>query len=158
MLRNRTIILMTVLAVGLGALLAGRTFAGGGTGTAPAGGKIWARIAQQLELSAEQQAQIKGQFLAEKDRLHGVLEQLHTARLSLRDAIHAPEASESSVRTAAAQVAAAEADLAVERLKLFRGINPILNPAQREKLSAMEQHLDEFVDTAIARLGDAPVH
>ena len=156
MLRTRTIVLMTLLALGLGVLLAGQTFAGGGT--APAGEKIWARLARQLELSTEQRAQIKDRFLAEKDRLHGVLARVHNARLDLRKAIHAPEASESTVRTAAAQVAAAEADLAVERLKLYHDINPLLNPAQRQKLAAMEQHVDAFVDTAIARLGDAPGH
>lgn len=147
---------MTLLAVALGALLAGRTFAGGRTATAPAGGKIWARLTQKLELTDSQQTQIKARFQAEQDRLHSVLEQLHAARLNLRAAIHAPDASESSVRAAAARVADAEADLAVERLTLYRGINPILNPAQREKLAGLEQHLDEFVDTAIARLGPAP--
>ena len=158
MLSTRTIMLMTLLAIGLGSLLACRTFAGGGTVTVPAGANVWARIVQKLELNADQQAQIRGQFMEEKDHLHAVLERLHTARLSLRDAIHATDASESSVRTAAAQVAAAEADLAVERLKFYRGINPVLNPAQREKLATMEQHLDELVDSAVARLGDAPVH
>ena len=156
MLRNRTIVLMTLLAMGLGVLLAGQTFAG--CGTAPAGEKIWARLARQLELSTEQQAQIKDRFLAEKDRLHSVLERVHNARLDLREAIHAPEASESTVRTAAAQVAAAEADLAVDRLKLYRDINPLLNPVQRQKLAALEQHVDEFVDTALGRLGDGPAN
>ena len=67
MLRHRTIIMMTLLAVALGALLAGRTFASNRIATVPAGGKIWGRVAQKLELTTNQQTQIKALFLSEKD-------------------------------------------------------------------------------------------
>jgi Spy/CpxP family protein refolding chaperone len=45
--------------------------------------------------------------------------------------------------------------LAVERLKLYGKIAPILTAEQRQQISEFEQRADEFVDNAIDRIGDA---
>jgi Spy/CpxP family protein refolding chaperone len=117
------------------------------------GGPILKRVAERLNLSDEQRAQIKAVLRNDQDALINLFTQLHAARKGLREAIHASDANESSVRAAAAKVAAVEADLAVERLKLHGKINPILTDEQRENAAEMEKHLDEFVDGIISRIG-----
>jgi len=117
-------------------------------------GRLLERAKQKLGLTDEQVAQIKTELGAEKETLKGLLTRLHEARVGLRDAIHSSDATDSSVREAAAKVGAVHSDLAVERLKLYRRLSPILTEDQREKVKEFESHVDEFVDRAIERLGD----
>ena len=116
-------------------------------------GKILQRIADQLDLTADQRAQIKTILLGEKDSLKPLITSLHDARKNLREAIRAKDASEASVRAASAKVAGVEADLAVERLKLFGKISPVLTDEQRQKAADLQARADELIDGAIARLG-----
>ena len=115
------------------------------------------RLAEKLNLTDDQKAQIKEVLHGEKDTLKGLLGQWHEARANLRAAIRAGDATEASVRVASARVAAVEADLAVERMKIYGKIAPILTEEQRQQLAAFEQRMDRFADGAIARLGDRPV-
>jgi Spy/CpxP family protein refolding chaperone len=121
---------------------------------APAHGRFFQRIAERLNLTNGQKAQIKTILRSEKDTLKPLLGQLHSARENLRAAIRASEANETTVRAAAAKVAAVEADLAVERMKIYGKIAPILTDEQRQQLSEIEQRADDFVDRAIARASD----
>jgi Spy/CpxP family protein refolding chaperone len=121
---------------------------------APAHGRFFQRIAERLNLTNGQKAQIKTILRSEKDTLKPLLGQLHSARENLRAAIRASEANETTVRAAAAKVAAVEADLAVERMKIYGKIAPILTDEQRQQLSEFEQRADDFVDRAIARASD----
>jgi len=116
-------------------------------------GSVLAKVANQLQLTDEQRTQIKGILAAEKDPLVSLLTQLHAARIQLRTAIQAGNATEASVRAAAAGVAAVEADLAVERLKLHGAIYPLLTPAQQQKAAELEAKADTFVDGIIDRIG-----
>ena len=50
-------------------------------------------------------------------------------------------------------MAVAEADLAVERMKLYARIAPILTEAQRQQLSGIQQSADELADSLIERVG-----
>ncbi len=70
----------------------------------------------------------------------------------MRQAIHPSDATEDSVRTAAAKVGAVEADLAVERLKLHGQLSPILTPEQREKMATIEAHISDFATDAMSRM------
>jgi Spy/CpxP family protein refolding chaperone len=121
---------------------------------APAHGRFFQRIAQRLNLTDDQKAQIKTILRSEKDTLKPLLGQLHAARENLRTAIRASDANETAVRAASARVAAVEADLAVERMKIFAKIAPILTDEQRQQISEFEQHADDFADRAIARASD----
>jgi len=87
-----------------------------------------------------------------------LLAALHDARANLRNAIRASDANETSVRAASAKVAAAEADLAVERMKLYGKIAPILTDAQRQQLADMQDHADEFLNRALGRPGAGTGH
>jgi Spy/CpxP family protein refolding chaperone len=112
------------------------------------------RIADQLNLTPDQRAQIKGVLSGERETLQPLLARLQGARENLRAAIQAGNANETSVRAASATVAATEADLAVERMKIFGKIAPILTDEQRRQLSNIEQRADESADNAIARPGE----
>jgi Spy/CpxP family protein refolding chaperone len=112
------------------------------------------RIAERLNLTDAQKSQIKAALKAEQDSLKSLFTRLHEARKDLRETIHAGNATEASVRAASAKVAAVEADLAVERLKLYGKISPILTDEQRAQAAEMEKRLDEFVDGVISRIGE----
>ena len=117
-------------------------------------GRLLERAKEKLGLTDAQVVQIKAVLKSDKDSLTGLLTRLHEARSGLRNAIQSPDATEASVRAASAKVAAVEADLAVERLKLHGKISPILTADQREKLSEFQARLDDLADTVIGRIGE----
>jgi Spy/CpxP family protein refolding chaperone len=118
------------------------------------GGRFLERVKEKLGLTDEQVSEIKTQLAAEKDTLNSLITRWHDARVALREAIQAPDATEASVRVAASKVAAVESDLAVERMKLFSKINPILTAEQRDKVKEFQSRIDDFLDNAVNRLGD----
>lgn len=122
--------------------------------TTPARGHFFQRIAGRLNLTDDQKAQIKTALSGEKEALAPLLGQLHEARKNLRAAIQSAGANETAVRAASAKVATVEGDLAVERMKIFGKIAPVLTDEQRRQISEFEQRADEFVDNAIAQIGD----
>jgi Spy/CpxP family protein refolding chaperone len=122
--------------------------------TAPAHGQILQRLAKKLNLTDDQKSKIKTILRADKDELAALFGQLHAARQNLRAAIRASDANEAAVRAASARVAGAEADLAVERMKLYGKIAPILTDEQRRQISDLENRFDSQVGGAIARLGE----
>lgn len=124
-------------------------------GNGPFGGKALERVKAKLDLSDDQVAKIKSQLVSEKDNITALLNRLHSAHTQLRAAIRKPDATETSVREAAARLAVAESDFAVERLKLYGKISPILTADQREKLAGLEAGIDQFIERAINRVDTA---
>ena len=59
----------------------------------PARGQILQRIAEKLDLTADQKSQIKTILRGDKDTLQNLLGQLHEARKNLRAAIQAGDAN-----------------------------------------------------------------
>jgi Spy/CpxP family protein refolding chaperone len=116
-------------------------------------GRFLARAKSKLGLSDDQVAKIKTVLSADKDPLIKLLTNLHDARVHLRETIQKPGATETDIRTAAANVATVEADLALERAKLYGSISPILTAGQLEKISDFESRVDDFVDGAILLFG-----
>ncbi|HEV2691827.1 MAG TPA: Spy/CpxP family protein refolding chaperone [Verrucomicrobiae bacterium] len=153
-MKNKILLLPLAAALLAGGFIATKTHAATDDSATPAArGRIFQRIADKLDLTADQRASIKTILAGEKDTLKPLLTSLHDSRKNLRDAIRAKDASETSVRTASAKVAGVEADMAVERLKLFGKISPILTEEQRQKAAELQARADEFFDGAIARLG-----
>ena len=156
-MKNKILICTLAVALAAGGFTATKIFAADNSAAAaPARGRILQRMADKLNLTAGQRTQIKAVFAGEKDALAPLLGQLHDARMNLRAAIRASDANETSVRAASAKVAAAEADFAVERMKLYGKIAPILTDEQKQQLAEMQQRADDFVDNVIARLGSGP--
>ena len=141
-------------ALNLGGWTATPSLAADDAAPASPRGRIAQRLAEKLNLTDDQKAQIKSVLRGEKDTLLPLLGRLHDARKALRAAIHAGDANETSVRAAAAKVAAVEGDLAVERMKIYGKIAPILTDEQRQKIADYEQRADNFVDNVLARVGE----
>ncbi len=152
MKKNKWITLTVATALNIVGLMTTPSLAA--DANAPAHGRFFQRIAQRLNLTDDQKAQIKTILRSEKDTLKPLLGQLHSARENLRAAIRASNANETTVRAAAARAAAVEADLAVERMKIYGKIAPILTDEQRQQISDVEQNADDFTDRAIARASD----
>ncbi|MDB6015751.1 MAG: hypothetical protein JWR19_240 [Pedosphaera sp.] len=117
-------------------------------------GQFLERAKEKLGLTDEQMGKIKTELGAEKGTLSGLLTSLHDARVGLREVIQKNGATESEIRAASAKVAAVEADLAVERAKLYGRISPILTAEQLAKVSEFQQRVDDFMDDAIKSLGE----
>jgi Spy/CpxP family protein refolding chaperone len=117
-------------------------------------GQFLERAKEKLGLTDEQVAKIRTELRGEKDTLHDLISKLHEARVDLRNAIQASDATEASVRAASAKVAEVEANLAVARLKVYGKISPILTPEQREQVKQFQSHIDEFLDNAINRAAE----
>jgi Spy/CpxP family protein refolding chaperone len=116
-------------------------------------GRFLARAAEKLGLSEEQRSQIRAELLAEKDTLKTELTAMHDSRVGLRETIQKRGVTEAEIRAAVAKSAAAEADLAVERAKLYGKISPILTAEQLAKVDKFQARVDDFVDGAILNLG-----
>lgn len=116
-------------------------------------GRFLAKAKEKLGLSDEQVAQIKAVLGADKDKLTGELTAFHEARIALRETIQKPGVSDDDVRAASAKVAAAEADLAVERSHLYGKISPVLSADQLAKVNEFQERVDDFVDGAIVGFG-----
>jgi periplasmic protein CpxP/Spy len=134
-----------------------KTFAADNSATTtPLRGHFFQRIAERLNLTDDQKAQIKTALSGEKEVLVPLLGKLHEARKNLRATIQSAAADETAVRAASAKVAAVEGDLAVERMKIFGKIAPVLTDEQRRQISEFEQRADDFADSFIARAGQEP--
>ena len=157
-MKTKIFILALAAAAIAGGLTTTKTFAADQQASGSMREKIRQRVAEKLGLTEDQKSQIKAIYEGEKDVLKPLLTQLHQARVGLRAAIRAGDANEAAVRAESAKVAVAEADLAVERMKLSGKINPILNDEQRHKIGEMEQQVDDFMDKAIAHLSEAAAH
>ncbi|HTX22279.1 MAG TPA: Spy/CpxP family protein refolding chaperone [Candidatus Aquilonibacter sp.] len=153
---KKILMLATAGVIIAGGLFTTKSFAADDStaATQPIRRQILQRIAQRLNLTDDQKSQIKAILAGEKDTLKNLLGQLHDERKNLRAAIQAGDANETSVRAASAKVAAVEADFAVERMKIYAKISPVLTDQQRQQISDFEQHADDLADDAIAHLGD----
>jgi Spy/CpxP family protein refolding chaperone len=85
-------------ALNVGGWMAPPSLASDGVVPGSPRGRISQRIAEKLNLTADQKAQIKAVLSSEKDSLMPLLGHLHDARKGLRTAIHASEANEADVR------------------------------------------------------------
>jgi periplasmic protein CpxP/Spy len=113
------------------------------------GGQFLTKAKEKLGLTDEQVNKVKAELLAEKDTLKPLITSLHNTKAGLRETIQKKGVTESDIRAASAKVAAVEADLAVERAKIYGKISPILTADQLSKIDEFQQKMDDFVDGAI---------
>jgi Spy/CpxP family protein refolding chaperone len=88
----------------------------------------------RLDLTEAQRAQVRSLVEAQRAAIDPVLERARTAREALQDAITASTVDEAAIRARSAELASAEADLAVARARLHADITKILTPEQRTEL------------------------
>ena len=116
-------------------------------------GSLKGRLRSQLGLTHEQVATIKTTLASDRTTLTTLMSSLHEARINLRGTIRKPGATEEDIRAASAKVAFVEADLAVERAKLYGKISPVLTADQLAKMDELQQRADDRVDGAIVGFG-----
>jgi len=101
------------------------------------------RALSKLDLSAEQRSQIRERFEAAQTEIRPLFEALAVAREALHEWVHAAAPEESTIRSAAAEVARIEADLAVARSRVHQQIREVLTEEQRAELDQMKSEMRE---------------
>lgn len=107
----------------------------------------------RLDLSAEQQEQVKAVLREHKADLLTIAGEEQQTRDVLRKAIRRPSVDEGAIRAAAADVAAVDSELAVHRAQIFARAYPVLTAAQqselkrfiKEKQAIVQKEIQKFV-------------
>jgi protein CpxP len=92
---------------------------------------------RQLDLTEAQQAQIRVLFQARRDEFQAVRERMRTARMQMREATTSDAVNETALRTAAGNLADAQADAALLGARLRQEVLDALTPEQREKAKSL---------------------
>ena len=154
-MKHKTVLILALAAtLSVGGLAVLKTHAAANAPRRTFVGKFWERAKEKLDLAQDQVRKIKVELKAEKETLIKLARQLHAAKIGVREAIQKDGATVAEVRAAAANLGEAEADLAVERLKLHGKIKPILTAEQWLKLAELQDKLDDFVDGVITVIGE----
>jgi Spy/CpxP family protein refolding chaperone len=131
------------VALALMALAVAPVAAARGGGKRPGHEQI-ARMAEALDLTAEQRTQMRG--IAEKYRsgpMGDHLRDLRRARMELRKAIQDVKATDAQVQDAAREVASHAAFVAVERHRMAIEMDRVLTEEQRQKAAELRQQRRE---------------
>jgi Spy/CpxP family protein refolding chaperone len=88
----------------------------------------------RLELTEAQRAQTRSLVEAHRAATGPVLDRARTAREALHEAVTASTVDEAAIRARSAELASADADLAVARARLHADITKILTAEQRAEL------------------------
>ena len=133
--------IVAVLSAGAVALFAQ---GGPGRGAGPVGpggrGGFGAGFALgQLNLSDPQKQQVRDIMQRDRDEMRSTMQRMDEAMQAQRAAINQVPVNEQTVRAAAAQVAAVQADLAVAQARVHADIWNILTPEQQVKAKELEQ-------------------
>jgi Spy/CpxP family protein refolding chaperone len=150
-MKKKILILTLAAALGAGGLFAIKAHAEN-AGPRRSRGALLQKAREHLGITDAQAAQIRDVLKGERETLANLARELHAAHAGLRDTIQKDGSTEADVRAASAKLAKVQADMAVERHKLFGTIKPILTPEQLERLAKMQDKLDDFVDGAISRI------
>jgi Spy/CpxP family protein refolding chaperone len=143
--RKFTLSAVIVALVGSGAAALYAQGAARGRGAGPfgpggSGGRGFAAgfALGQLDLSDTQKQQIRDITKRHRDQTQPVVQRLQQAMEAQRAAIEAIPVNEPVVRSAAQDVAAAQADMAVEQARLHSDIFAVLTVEQQEKAKQLE--------------------
>ena len=143
---RRTKITVIALALAMaagGAALFAQAPGGPGRGAGPFGpggrGGFAAGFALgQLDLSDAQKQQVRDIMQRHRQQSQATMERLQQAMQAQRAAIDTVPVNESLVRSAAASLAAVEADMAVDQARMHADIFSILTVEQQEKAKQLE--------------------
>jgi Spy/CpxP family protein refolding chaperone len=97
------------------------------------------KMAQELNLTADQQTQINSIMQAERPKMQPLMQQLRSDEQQIREASKATPFDEAKVTSLANQEAQVRAQLTVERARVQSQIFQVLTPEQRSKAEAMHQ-------------------
>ncbi len=137
-IRSKSLVTVFLAVVGLAFVISqNNAFAGhGGHGK---GGWHLKKMMAAVGLSDEQKAEVKEILTQSRTGLEPTLKQLVTERRALRNLIQSESFDEGAIRNQADKVAKLQADLAVERAKVYQAILPVLSPEQIQKLKEFQE-------------------
>lgn len=95
------------------------------------------RMISHLDLTDEQQEQMKQIHLEHREETETLREQMETAQERLNDLVDAEQFDEAAIREAAGEFSEVQTELFVSRAEMQQEIREILTPEQFEKLSEM---------------------
>lgn len=102
----------------------------------------------RLGLSDAQKEQVKGIVQGHRDEMKGLAERLRQARRGIADTI-ANDGDEAAIRAKSAELAGAQADLAVLGAKVRKEVLAVLTPEQQAKAKSFRLGARERVDRLI---------
>ncbi|ACH38163.1 CpxP superfamily protein [Citrifermentans bemidjiense Bem] len=103
------------------------------------GGDFFKKMARELKLTDQQQAQAKSLFESNPAEHKPLMESLRAERSRMQDLVRSGSAEEAAIREQAAKVAALQADLAVSRARAAKQFLALLTPAQAAELKALQE-------------------
>jgi Spy/CpxP family protein refolding chaperone len=107
-------------------------------------------LRSELDVSAEQRAEIRGVVKSHKQELAAALKPVAEKRRALRDATLAEHPEEAKIRAAADELGKAIGDAAVVGSKIKSEVHNVLTPEQRERVGQFRQQSDSVVDKFLA--------
>ncbi|MGE5413104.1 MAG: Spy/CpxP family protein refolding chaperone [Syntrophomonadaceae bacterium] len=142
-------------AVAVMGLFAGRLLGGQmapGLGHGPRVARMYERLADRLELSDAQRAQVRGVLKAHADEILAQVRSGMEARQALHEAVVTQAPDENVIRSLAARVGSVHADGALLIVRIRSEIWPILTPDQQQKLLAFHERMGHRGDDALQSL------
>jgi Spy/CpxP family protein refolding chaperone len=95
------------------------------------------------DLTDAQREQTKAIADRHQPEIQPVMEQLRTAQAALDEAIVSNPSDEATIRLKSADVAAAEAELAVIRARIYSEVLTVLTPEQQQQLQEQRSRMRE---------------
>ena len=150
-LRRSALVAAGVVALAAAGMFAGRLSAdafphSGHGGSLP---RMFGRIAQALDLTADQKAQIKNVLRGHAAEIEAQMTAGRSARQALHQALMAQPTDEATIRARAADLGKVQGDGAVLFARIRTEVDPILTPARRDKLLAFHSHAGGHGDHAV---------
>ena len=154
--RRSILIAAAILAVAGMGLFAGRLL-GGQMGHGPGHGgpkaaRMFEHLADRLDLSDAQRAQVRGVLKAHADEIVAQVRAGMEARQALHEAVMAQPPDENAIRGLAAKVGGVHGDGALLIVKIRSEIWPILSPDQQQKLLAFHERMGKRGDESLQSL------
>jgi protein CpxP len=137
-IRSKSLVTVFLAVIGL-AFVISQTNAFAGHGGHGKGGWHLKKMMAAVGLSDEQKVVVKDILTQSRTGLEPVLKQLVTERRALRNLIQSESFDEAAIRSQAASVANLQADLAVERAKVYQAVLKVLTPEQIQKLKEFQE-------------------
>jgi len=111
-------------------------------------------LLQQLQLSGDQQAQIKSIFTNGRETIQPLAQQLREKHAALRETTRSQPFDETQVRSQAQEIADLQAQLMVARAQLGNQFRAVLTDEQQARLTELRtQRLEKFREWRKERFG-----
>lgn len=117
------------------------------------------RMIAHLDLTDEQQEQMKQLHLQQREETQDLREQMETARELVNGLVDAEQFDESAIRDAAAEYSELQTELFVSRAEMQQEIREILSPEQYEQLTEMrDRHKGMMMHHSGDQMGGRSLH